>query len=68
MTIHHDKMAYGRLAPLREDFSEERLAEMAKLLSESAEIPAEEKAEAEGRRGNAAPEKRGAENGAKAEN
>ena len=25
MTIHHDKMAYGRFAPLREDFSEERL-------------------------------------------
>ena len=25
MTIHHDKLAYGRFAPLREDFSEERL-------------------------------------------
>ena len=37
MTIHHDKMAYGRLASLREDFSEERLEAMAKLLSENAE-------------------------------
>lgn len=36
MTIHHDKMAYGRFAPLREDFSEERLEAMAKLLSEGA--------------------------------
>ena len=35
MTIHHDKLAYGRFAPLREDFSEERL-EAAKLLSEDA--------------------------------
>ena len=37
MTIHHDKMAYGRFAPLREDFSEERLEAMAKLLSDGAE-------------------------------
>ena len=37
MTIHHDKMAYGKLAPLREDFSEERLEAMAKLLSEGTE-------------------------------
>lgn len=44
MTIHHDKMAYGRFASLREDFSEERLEEMAKKLSEGA---AEEDGEAE---------------------
>lgn len=37
MTIHHDKLAYGRFAPLREDFSEERLEAMAKLLSAGAE-------------------------------
>ena len=36
MTIHHDKLAYGRFAPLREDFSEERLEAMAKLLSAGA--------------------------------
>ena len=41
MTIHHDKLAYGRFAPLREDFSEERLEAMAKLLSEDAEETAD---------------------------
>lgn len=41
MTIHHDKLAYGRFAPLREDFSEERLEAMAKLLSEGAEEKAD---------------------------
>ena len=44
MTIHHDKMAYGKLAPLREDFSEERLEAMAKLLSEGTGKIAEETA------------------------
>ena len=34
MTIHHDKMAYGKLASTREDVSEERLNEMLLLLSE----------------------------------
>lgn len=33
MTIHHDKKAYGKLASLSEEFSEERLAEMAQSLS-----------------------------------
>ena len=33
MTIHHDKKAYGKLASLCEEFSEERLAEMAQSLS-----------------------------------
>ena len=33
MAIHHDKAAYGKLASLREDFSEERLEAMAKMLS-----------------------------------
>ena len=28
MTIHHDKMAYGKLAATKEDVSEARLAEM----------------------------------------
>ena len=37
MTIHHDKMAYGKLASSREDVSEERLAEMLKLLAEDGE-------------------------------
>lgn len=45
MTIHHDKMAYGRLASLREDFSEERLEAMAKLLSDGAEETAEDAAD-----------------------
>ncbi len=33
MTVHHDKMAYGRIAALREDAPEERLAAMAQALS-----------------------------------
>lgn len=34
MTIHHDKMAYGRLASLTDEFSPERLEAMARELSE----------------------------------
>ena len=37
MTIHHDKLAYGKLALQREDLSEEKLLEMARLLAESAQ-------------------------------
>ena len=33
MTIHHDKMAYGKLAPTGEEFSEQRLEEMTKQLN-----------------------------------
>lgn len=33
MTIHHDKMAYGKLASLTEDFSADRLNEMADALN-----------------------------------
>ena len=28
MTIHHDKLAYGKLASLEEEFSQSRLAEL----------------------------------------
>lgn len=45
MTIHHDKLAYGRFAPLREDFSEERLEAMAKLLSDGTADTAEDAAD-----------------------
>ena len=34
MTIHHDKMAYGRLSPLREDASQQALDEMTSRLCE----------------------------------
>lgn len=34
MVIHHDKMAYGKLASLTEKLSDERLAKMAKMLSD----------------------------------
>ena len=34
MTIHHDKLAYGKLASLTEEFSEDRLLEMVNSLSE----------------------------------
>lgn len=33
MTIHHDKLAYGKLSSLQEEFSEDKLIEMAKALS-----------------------------------
>ena len=33
MTIHHDKLAYGKLASSREDVSEKRLEEMLKKLN-----------------------------------
>lgn len=33
MTIHHDKLAYGKLAPTQESVSEDRLAEMLKKLN-----------------------------------
>lgn len=33
MTIHHDKMAYGRLDSLKEDFSQSKLNEMADALN-----------------------------------
>jgi len=33
MTIHHDKLAYGKLASTQEDVSEDRLAEMLKKLN-----------------------------------
>ncbi|MBP5242516.1 MAG: hypothetical protein J6Z36_02360 [Clostridia bacterium] len=44
MTIHHDKLAYGRLASTREDLSEAELVEMTRLLSLTAEAEAEEAA------------------------
>lgn len=34
MAIHHDKMAYGKLAASREDMREDELIAMAQLLSE----------------------------------
>lgn len=46
MTIHHDKLAYGKLTSQREDLSEEKLLEMARLLAESAQYEEnEERAE-----------------------
>lgn len=33
MTIHHDKLAYGKLASTQENVSEDRLAEMLKKLN-----------------------------------
>lgn len=37
MTIHHDKLAYGRLASMSEDFSEENLIKMAHSVSDDKE-------------------------------
>lgn len=47
MTIHHDKLAYGKLASQREELSEEKLLEMARLLAESAQYEENEE-QAEG--------------------
>ena len=33
MVIHHDKMAYGKIKPLKDEIDEFRLAAMAKKLS-----------------------------------
>jgi len=38
MTIHHDKLAYGKLASTREELSEDRLLEMLSELESEAEI------------------------------
>lgn len=37
MTIHHDKAVYGKLASLNEEFSQEQLEEMTKMLNEQEE-------------------------------
>lgn len=33
MAIHHDKMAYGKLAPTKEELSEDEIMKMLKKLS-----------------------------------
>ncbi len=37
MTIHHDKLAYGKLASLSEELSEEKLLQMLKELDDDNE-------------------------------
>ncbi len=37
MTIHHDKLAYGKLAPSSEELTEEKIAEMLAKLSKDEE-------------------------------
>jgi len=34
MTVHHDKLAYGRLAKTSEDMTDKQIEDMLKLLSE----------------------------------
>ena len=51
MTIHHDKLAYGKLASLTEEFSEERLLEMVNSLSEEEENAESEAENSEGNGG-----------------
>lgn len=57
MVIHHDKMAYGRLASSREDLSEEKLAEMLKRLN------CDEREEEKEQSGNDGERKEGEESG-----
>ena len=54
MTIHHDKLAYGKLSSLREELSEDRLIEMAKALSGQEDGGEKEK---KGEDGSASPRK-----------
>ena len=37
MTIHHDKLAYGKLASMQEEMSEDKLLKMLKTLAEEEE-------------------------------
>ncbi len=46
MTIHHDKLAYGKLAPESEGLSEERIAQMLAELNGNAEEATDNDAEA----------------------
>ncbi len=46
MTIHHDKLAYGKLAPESEGLSEERIAQMLAELNGDAEGTTDNDAEA----------------------
>lgn len=48
MTIHHDKLAYGKLAAAREDLTDERILEMLGELEEYAEDGAAGEAALEG--------------------
>lgn len=52
MTIHHDKMAYGKLEKTSEELSEEKIAEMLKKLKsgeeENSGNPQEERASRKG--------------------
>lgn len=47
MTIHHDKMAYGKLAATSEALSEDALLEMLSALNEGAENEENEEGQAE---------------------
>lgn len=46
MTIHHDKLAYGKLAPESEGISEERIAQMLAELNGGADEATDSEAEA----------------------
>ena len=43
MTIHHDKLAYGKLAPNMEELSEEEILKMLESLEDEEEGEEEEK-------------------------
>ncbi|MDE5721615.1 MAG: hypothetical protein K2I30_02590 [Clostridia bacterium] len=56
MTIHHDKLAYGKLASEVEELSEDKIAQMLKELSEAEQQDAEK--EQPGKNGNLKEENR----------
>ena len=45
MAIHHDKLAYGKLAKTSEELSEEKLLEMLKKLKEEEEAERDKSSE-----------------------
>lgn len=47
MTIHHDKLAYGKLASMSEEMSEEKLLKMLQALSKDGEEGPENKEDTE---------------------
>ena len=50
MAIHHDKMAYGRLQSMKEELSEEKIAEMLRELNETDEALADQKQKKAGKK------------------
>ncbi|MCD7729479.1 MAG: hypothetical protein LUI60_06160 [Clostridia bacterium] len=47
MTIHHDKLAYGRLASMKEEADEQKLKKMAEKLSQGGKAESGDKSQSD---------------------